>query len=166
MIEHDPIIVIRDLLNQQWSPSRTSGIDITPHTGWYDFGSGGPQVTVTNDNSFAIEGGATGQTAGTGDGGVVQVRSGTVLVNAWAGNRDDLRGEAPGGGDLNPKLLAFQMGAEIHRIIQSNASSVDEFISVGADDIRSLVDDDVPETVYRREVTVRYTYHDAAAQTP
>lgn len=165
MIENGPIVIVKNLLVTGWDATNTPLADAPRfHTGWYDFGSSDPQVTVTNPESSVVNGGDTGQTAGTGDGGVSQVRAGTVLVNAWAGTRDDLEGAGTNGGDVNPKDAAYQMAAEVHRIIQSNAQGTStatgdpELTSLGADATRRVVDTDVDPVVYRYEVTVRFSY--------
>lgn len=167
MLDEDPIIVVRDLLSQSWESANTPlANDPRIHTGWYDYGSSDPQVTVTNSEEFTAEGGDTGYTAGTGDGGVAQVRVGTILVNCWAGSRDDLEGAGTDGSDVNPKDAAYQMANEVHRIMSNNADGTTDdsgnrqLNSLSADDARRLVETDETPTVFRHEVTVRYTYVD------
>lgn len=166
MIDEDPVLIIKDLLVNNWDANDTSLADAPRiHTGWYNYGSSDPQVTITNPDEFTVGGGNTGISAGTGDGGAAQVRAGTVTVNAWAGTRDDMEGVGDGGSNLNPKDAAYSMAKEVHGIIQNNADGTlddggnRQLNSLGADEARRIVDsnDDGP-AVYRYEVTVKYTY--------
>jgi len=160
MIQEDPVVTIHDLLSSNWDASNTPlASNPSIHTGWYDFGSSDPQVTITTPDEFTTGGGDTGHSAGTGSGGVAQVRAGTVQVDCWAGTREDLEGAGAGGSDVNPKDASYQMAREVHRIMQEHAGGASsELNSLGADDIRRLVDTDRTPVVYRHEVTVRYTY--------
>lgn len=162
MIDADPALTIRDLLTTEWDATNTSLADApTINTGWFDYGNGDPQVTISNKNEFTIGGGDTGHSAGTGDGRAVQVRAGTLLVNGWSGTREELRGAAGDGSDINPKQMSFELGREIHRILQSNASD-DAFQSLGADAVRGIPETDAADFVHRHEVTCKYTYIDRA----
>lgn len=165
MIAEDPIVIIKDLLVNNWNAGNTPlASDPSIHTGWYDFGSADPQVTVTNPDEFTVGGGETGHTGGTGDGGVSQARAGTVLANCWSGTREDMEGAGSGGSDVNPKDAAYQMAREVHRIMQANATGTTDsngkpqLNSLGADDVTRIVDTDRDPAVYRYEVTIRYTY--------
>lgn len=165
MIDKDPTLIVRDILLNNWDTTNTAyGTDLSTtdppriHTGWYDFGRGGPQVTVTNPDSFVVGGGETGYSGGTGAGEPVQVRAGTLLVNGWSGTREELKGTASDGSDVNPKQMAFELGKEVWRITKNHASGTAELETVGPDNVRGLVEDEAPEVVFRREVTVKYTY--------
>lgn len=165
MLSEDPVIIIRDLLDNNWTTGNTvlaNKPDI--HTGWYDYGSSDPQVTVTNPEESTVGGGETGHTAGTGAGGVSQIRAGTVLVNCWAGTREDTKGAGSGGSDVNPKEAAYDMAGEVHRIAQANATGTTDsngnrqLNSLGADPVRRVVDTEKDPVVYRYEATVKFTY--------
>jgi hypothetical protein len=157
-------VALRDLLSAEWTPGNTRLSDAPRvHTGWYDTGSSGQQVTVTNPEGGVVNGGDTAATGG-GAGGASQVRAGTVLVNCWAGSREDCRGVGDGGRDVNPKSAAYSMAVEAHRIVQSSADGRDtdgdgvpEYPALGADTARRVVDTDDGTATYRYEVTVRYT---------
>lgn len=112
-------LTVRDLLRDNWDntglPVSLADSDI--HTGWYDDGRGFPQLTVTNNEDGPFGGGETGFSAIAGDGtGGVQTRSGTVLVTAWAGSRDDY--DSAG----EEELQAHEMASEIERIVAGNQS--------------------------------------------
>lgn len=165
MLEEDPVVIVQDLIETNWDADNTPlTADPRVHTGWYDFGSPDPQVTVTNPEESTVGGGDTGITAGSGDGSAVQVRAGTILVNCWAGTREDMEGQGDGGADVNPKDAAYKMAREVHRILMANASGTDDdsgnpqLTSLSADGIRRLVDTEPESAVFRYEVTARYTY--------
>lgn len=154
---NDPILQIRDLLLDELDDTNLSYTgNVRIHTGWYDYDSGTPQITVTNKNEFTVDGGETAISAGTGDGGAVQKRAGTVLVNGWSGTRNNLTGQGPAGDDVNPKQMAYELGKEIARITLNG--DIEDFLSVAPDTIRGIAEDDAPEIVFREECTVRYTY--------
>lgn len=156
MIDTDPVILIRDMLQANWDVSNTD-LSEQPriHTGWYDYDAGTPQVTVTNPNEFVVNGGLTGISAG-GNDKPVQRKAGTVLVNGWSGTREKLKGEGPNGDDINPKKMSHQLGKEINRVMLSNTTNVVN--SIAPDSVQGSVEDEGPEIVFRHEVTVRYTY--------
>ena len=157
MTDVDPVLLIRNLLISEWVHENTSLSD-TPriHTGWYDYASGNPQVTVTNTSETVIGGGDTAISAGTGSGGQVQIRTGIALVNSWSGERDKLRGEGPDDEDVNPKQLAFEFRKEVTRILNNN--DIEEFNSIAADGFDSFADTDGSDIIFRQEVPARYTY--------
>lgn len=165
MLDEDPLVTVRKILVENWDEDNTVLADVPRfQTGWYDFGSDDPQVTITNSDEGVVEGLHTGQTAATGAGGVHQIRSGMMLVNCWSGTYDDMQGMGDGGEDISPKQAAWDMAKEVHRIIQENASGTtdedgnQQLQSLGAEDIRRIVDTDRDPAVFRYEVTVLYTY--------
>lgn len=175
MLGRAPEVIVYTLLRDGWTPANTSYPGVPRiHSGWWDYATaaaGGtvpPTVTVTNPDEGTVAGGLTGQTAGTGSGGVSQVRAGTLDVNAWAGRREDCTGIGVGGADVNPKQLAWEMGVEVHRIIQEHAggtlaptTGAQELTALGADGMRMpppSADDSLNQAVFRRHVTVRYGY--------
>jgi hypothetical protein len=150
----DVRLTVRDLLRDNWSvsglPESVSDADI--HTGWFDGGKGFPQVSVSNTESSPVAGGATGYNAidGGGEGGV-QTRSGTVLVTAWGGSRDeyDNRGEE--------QLQTDEMADEIGRIVSQNQAPGElNSLSVGARN--TLVDDDATPTEHAVQFQLVYTW--------
>jgi len=165
MLDREPNLIVRDLVRADWDVSNTP-LASSPrfHTGWYDYASSDPQVTFTNVEESTLDGGRTGVTAISGDGGTALIRAGTLLVNAWGGTRDDLRGAGSGGVDVNPKAAAYQMAREAARIIDANsggttdANGNPQLASLAADGAVSRVDPNPDKTVFRYEVTGRYTY--------
>lgn len=165
MLDEDPQIIVYDLLNNNWDESNTVLADPPKfQTGWYDHGSSDPQVSITNAEEGVIQGGSTGQTAGTGGGGVAQYRTGQILVNCWAGTYDDMEGKGSGNSDVSPKEAAYDMAAEVHRILQANGSGTTDdqgnkqLHSLAASDARRLVEDERDPSVFRYEVVAEYSY--------
>lgn len=154
--------LLRSRLQTNWDKTNTP-LGSNPHfsTGWYDFGSGGQQVTVTNPESSAVRGGDTGITSSGGDGKASQLKAGTVLVNAWAGDRNDCEGVGPNGEDRNPKQVCYKMAVEACRVVAQIDAKQTAFLSIYPDDDRRLPPDD--DGVYRYEVTVRFTFFGKAA---
>lgn len=165
MLSKDPLLIVRDLLVNNWDKSNTV-IDEDPsfHTGWYDYGGTDPQVTITNSDETVMDAGFTGQSAGTGGGGVAQYRTGFCLVNCWAGTYEDMEGKGSNSSDISPKDASYDMSKEVHRIMQANGSGTtdsngnQQFHSLAASDVRRVVEDEVDPAVFRYEVTVNYTY--------
>lgn len=166
MLPRDPKIIFRNVIRSNWNADNTPLADDPRfHTGWYDYGSSDPQVTFTNTEESTVDGGDTGHTGGTGDGGVADVRAGTLLINAWAGTRDDMATAGPGGSRVNPKAASYQMAVEINRILGENADGTlhpdtgdPELNSIGGDEGRELVDTGPDNAVFRYEVQGRFTY--------
>lgn len=167
MLEKDPIIIVRDLLVSDWDNTNLPLAEEPEITsGWYDHGSASPQVTITNTDENAVASGLSGQTAGTGDGGVAQTRHGTIIVNCWSGTYEDMEGMGVNGEDLSPKDVSYKMAVEVHRIIQRYAAGVygdngqKLLYSLAASDSRRVVEDQSDPTIFRYEVVVEYLYHD------
>ncbi|AUX08914.1 hypothetical protein AArcSl_1283 [Halalkaliarchaeum desulfuricum] len=150
----DPKLVVRDILRDEWDndavPTELEERDI--HTGWFDDGKGFPQIAVSNRNEDLSTVTDTGFTAIAGDGsGGVQDRTGTVLVTAFAGSRDeyDSRGIE--------RLQAEDMGNEISRIIGRNQSP-GEYLALAVGPREDLVDDEVSPTEYAVQFRIRYLW--------
>lgn len=163
MLAEEPTVTVRNLLaGATWDSSVTLLADAPRvHTGWFDYASGQQQVTVTNPEESTVNGGETGITAGTGDGGVAKVRAGTMLVNGWAGTRDDCEGAGTASNpNPNPKSVAYGLAREIDRIVTENAGGgTSDLNSLSVDPAQLRYDrDDDSAVVYRYELTVRYTY--------
>lgn len=150
----DPKLTVRDTLRDLWDNGvvheSLGNRDI--HTGWYDDGKGFPQVAVSNRDENVAGGGQTGFSAIAGDGaGGVQSRTGTVLVTAFAGSREDYditRGQ---------RLQAEQMGNEVSRVLGHNQSP-SEYLTLAVGPRTDLVDDDASPTEYAVQFQVRYTW--------
>lgn len=165
MLDEDPIIIVRNLLINNWNSNNTVLADDPKiHTGWYDFGSSDPQVTVTDTEEGVMDGGVTGHTAGTGNGGVVQYRVGQMLVNCWAGTYEDMEGQGANGSDVSPKAASYDMANEVHRIMQENASGTTDdsgnkqLHSLSTTDAQRMADDNRDPTIFRYQTIVEYTY--------
>jgi hypothetical protein len=150
----DVRLTIRNLLRSNWNnsslPVGVSDDDI--HTGWYDDGKGFPQISVTNTDGGAVGGGRTGYSAidASGAGGI-QLRSGTVLVTAWAGSRDDYDSRGL------EELQAEEMATVIEEIIGSNQSP-GQLDSLSVDRRRKLVDSDANPVEHYVQFDVRFTW--------
>lgn len=152
MMDKDIKLVIRDLLTNQWDATETV-LDSQPdiHTGWYDYDAGTPQVTITNVNHFTIGGGNTGLNAmPSGSGQTPDKRTGTILVNAWSGTRENV--------SQNPKKIAYSLTKHIDDIIGKNTTGHTHINSLATESVREIVEEDAPEVVTRREITARFTY--------
>lgn len=165
MLEEDPTLIIYNLLKDNWDKSNTPLADDPRFTtGWYNKASTDPQISITGMQETVAQGGQTGQTGGTGAGGVAQHRSGILFVNAWAGSYDDMEDAGPNGTKVSPKAASYQMGREVHRIIQEHATGTSkddgskQLHSMSASDMRSLIDDDVVPAIFRSETLVQFTY--------
>lgn len=165
MLDEDPQLIVRNLLIDEWEKDNTVlAMDPKFQTGWYDHGIADPQISITNAEEGVLRGGVSGQTAGTGAGGVVQYRTGQMLVNCWAGTYEDMQGKGENGDDVSPKASSYDMANEVHRIIQSNGSGTTDdsgskqLHSLSAVDTRRMVDDSRDPAVFRYEVVVQYTY--------
>lgn len=170
MLANEPNDIVADLLATKWDPTEY-GVAATEEppitTGWYDFNAGGPMVTCTNTDMGVVNGDATGYTGGSGDGGVSKVWAGVVLLNFWAGHRDEIGAINADGTTPNPKALAYGMARHAESILTGYATGTTddsgdvELASLGMDNPRMRVDtdEDVP-AVYRYEANARFTYHE------
>lgn len=164
MLEREPNVIIRGILASEWD-STSYGVASNPpiSTGWYDLDGGGPMVTVTNAEMGVVNGDVTGVTGSSGDGGISRVYTGTCLVNCWAGTRADCEGIAVGGGNLNPKTVAWRMARHADDILVQQARGTTnagdpELRSLAPDQPRQLVNTDHEPAVYRYELTARFTF--------
>jgi hypothetical protein len=150
----DVRLTIRNLLRSNWNNS-TLPVDLSAddiHTGWYDDGKGFPQVSVTDTDEGSVGGGRTGYSSIDGGGaGGVQLRSGTALVTAWAGSRDDY--DARGADELQ----ADEMATVIEEIIGSNQSP-GELDALSIDRRRKLVDSDSNPVEHYVQFDVRFVW--------
>jgi hypothetical protein len=150
----DPKLLVRDILRDEFDDTNVPvGLDQRDiHTGWYDDGKGFPQIAVSNRDENVAGGGQTGFTAIAGDGaGGVQNRTGTVLVTAFAGSREeyDSRGLE--------RLQAEQMGDEVSRVIGANQSP-DAYLTLSVGPRADLLDTDANPTEYAVQYQVRYNW--------
>jgi len=143
--------LLRDEYDSSGHPKQLTSSDI--HTGWWDAGKGNPQISVTNDEESPFDGGRTGYAGYRGDGsGPIQHRQGTVLVNCWAGTRDDYSERG-----LEQKQ-ANEMRNEVERIIFNNATAIDELDSLSVISAEKVVETDDTPSMHRVQIEVQYTY--------
>jgi len=150
----DPKLVVRNLLRDDYNNTNVAtDIETTDiHVGWYDAGRGFPQIAVSNRSERALNGGNTGFSGIAGDGsGPIQDRTGTVLVTAFAGSREEYEQRGL------ERLQAEQMGDEISRIIGANTSP-DEYLSLSVGPRDDLIDTDASPTEYSVQFSVRYIW--------
>ena len=152
----DPILVLRNLLVNNWDASTTSvANDVVIHTGWYNRDGDMPCITVTNMDEGPYRGGVTGFTGLDGQTGKGRQRlSGYALVNCVAGTRDDCQGIASGGGDLNPKKVRNELFEQASQILLDESPV--EFLTLAPGDTRDIVDDDQGPAVFRTVVRARW----------
>lgn len=173
MLAEEPNVIVKDIVSPLFDETEVgleSGTTVRHHTGWYDFDGGGPQVTYTNTSMGVVNGGQTGFTGGSGDGGHVKVWAGTFFLNCWAGNRNELSGLGTGGTTPNPKSLAYKMAVHVASILDDYAEGTTddsgnrELSSIGVDTpaMRVATDEEVP-AVYRYELTIRFTYKEVTS---
>lgn len=163
MLNEEPDKIIYDLLRTEWNVANTTYTnDPKFQTGWYDYGSDEPQVSVTEPGHSVVDGGDTNISAITGSGGVVQRLLGTVLVNCWSGTFQDTRSAGAG----NPKNAAFQMAQEARRILLGNAQGTRkpdgsrQLWTIAPGEARRRTEDDEDPTIFRYEVTTAFVHVD------
>lgn len=147
-------LTVRNLLRTSWDnstlPVALDDVDI--HTGWYDDGKGFPQVSVSNDEEGASNGGETGYSAIAADGsGGIQSRSGTVLVTVWGGSRDDY--DSRGLEELQTETMADV----VEEIVGANQSP-GNLTSLAVGQRTKLVDDDADPVEHAVQFQLRYTW--------
>lgn len=151
----DTALLVRDTLRANWD---NTGLAVTLsdsdiHTGWYDDSKGYPQISVTRSDEGVVGGGEAGFTGIRGDGsGVTQLRSGVVLVDVWAGSRDDY--DARG----REKVQLEQMAETAEKILHTEAASVPEVASVAVTTRTNIADTDSTPTEYRVQLEVTYVW--------
>lgn len=174
MLEDEPLVTIRNLIRDEWAtgdvvipaPGALEWQDFS--TGWYDRGSGGQQITVSNPTEDVVEGGETGYTAGTGDGGTANAVVGSCLVSCWPGTREECEGIGPNGEDVNPKSLAYAYAKEASRILRRypDGPPGTEFNSLGTPGASREPDDEGPQIIYRWQMRAVYTYGERHERAP
>lgn len=111
----EPSITIRDLLRDNWDNSNTSiSSDPDIDTGWWDFNSDSPQVTLAGGEDSPVGGGQTGWSGINSVGDPVQEMDGSVQIDCWANRRS---------ASVNPKTLVYEFAEEVRRIIYNNAKN-------------------------------------------
>lgn len=165
MLDEDPIVIVYELLRNNWDASNTALADPPMfNTGWYDRTAETPQVTVTNSEEGVWQGGNTGHSAASGDGGVTQYRMGSIQVNCWGGSYDTLAGMGDDGSDVSPKEACYDMAGEVHRITQENATGTTkddgskQLHTMSATDTQRVVETEKDPSVFRYQVIVEYGY--------
>lgn len=163
MIDKEPDKIIYDLLRNNWNNVNTPySSDPKFQTGWYDFGSSEPQISISEPDERVAGGGVTDITAISGSGGVVQRRVGDVMTNCWSGTFEDTRDAGVG----NPKEAAFRLGKETRRILMANANGTTnadgskQLLSIAPGRVRRRTEDGEDPTVFRYEIQTTYSYVD------
>jgi len=146
---------VRDLLRNNWDNTsmveNVASEDI--HTGWWDADKAFPQVTVTSDEEGPLNGGETGVTALKGDGtGYIQHRNGTVLVDVWAGSREDY------GSAGEEQVQLQEMMDEVERIVFNNLQNLTDVDSVAITNRTKLVDVEEEPTEHRCQFELTYNW--------
>lgn len=152
----DPKITFVNLLKNNWNNGNTSiASDPTIHTGWFDQQSKKYQITVTNPDEVAIDGGDTGYSGIAGDGtSPYQTFSGTVLTNTWTW-RDPDDNTKP-----NPKKLGREFAEEIKRIIRANYDDATDLNVIAFMNANEIVETDKKPPVFRYECELGYIYRE------
>lgn len=121
----DVKLIVRDALRDNWDNERIP-VELTTtdiHTGWYDGDKSYPQITVTRADEKVVNGGITGFTGIAGDGtGGTQQRTGTVLVDVWAGSADDY--ETRGLEELQAEKMTRLVEQVLHDYTLDSLSSI------------------------------------------
>ena len=155
----DPKLTVLDELEARFDPSNTPLADAPAmHTGWYNYASGGFQISISNFEHSTVDGGLTGITASSGDGHMTKHRAGTGLVNVW-GRREDAKNAGPNGDDVPVKDAIYEVAREATDVIDTTDLSGKWLATLAVDDGESSTDpESYEDPVYRYELTVRYAW--------
>lgn len=156
LIDEDPYIILRDLLQSNWTSSNISGtFDSSKriHTGQYDNNNTYPEVTLTGKDEDHSPDGIDPSGSG---------------LTSWTDNTIDCQIWVPVDRDAigtNPKKMRFELAKEIQEIIYDNQSGTTD--SSGNAQLTRLEIgtplDDVEDTddpvILRTTVPIGYQYH-------
>ena len=147
----DPVMGIKNVLKDNWDADNTSSVTPSFSTGWYDYKTTSPQITITDPEENALSSGPTGYFGITTGGVPAQYWLGSVDINVWLTRE----GQA-----INPKLLRSQFVAEIKRLIRANYDDVTDLDSIVWRGGHGSVEADKKPAVYRYAGTVGFGYLD------
>lgn len=163
----DPKIEILDLLRTYWDDSYMSFDEtrlysnknkLVFHTGWHDRDGDIPCVTVSSKNEGPLSDGPTGWTANHASGAAMQRMDGFVSVNFVAGAWEHLRGTAPDGSDVNPKVAREEMYQHGAQILTDAGSSNLLLVAPGQTLEVQDTGDENENTIYRVSMRAGYQF--------
>lgn len=158
----DPLQVMCDLLDDNWTAANTSSITPRFSTGDWDHGrEGGPGVFVWDHDEVPIDTGASTYAFMAGDGsGPGQLRLGQVWVACTAYRWNKKTGTPPAWAAINPKAMCWQLVRECMRIVHARFIAADpalaDYQSVGCGQVALAVKDG-PPALFSRQFPVVYT---------
>lgn len=147
----DPKLSIKDLIRDNWIAANTSNITPSIHTGWYDYDSKHPQITVTTPSETVIGGGTSGYSGMGSDGTPSQMWDGYVMLDIWTTR------EATA---INPKQLIFEMRKEVARIVKANYEAITDLNYIAWKGGGEIVETDQSPVVFRWTGEIGYSYLD------
>lgn len=154
MVTLEPVKDVTDLIASTWGGVSSLSSDPEFSTGKWSREHKMPAVVVHAQEETPLDGGNTGYTGMSGDtGSGMQVRQGTVLVEAVAGRRGDV--------SENPKKVRSQMANHIMDLLIDDTSWPEGYRSIAprnTRDMEATTDEEGTDVIYLREIRVRYLY--------
>ena len=112
-----PKLGLKNLLKAEWTAANTATITPSFSTGWYDYKTATPVVTITGDEEVSQSSGVTGYFGLATNGVPAQYWVGSIAVNCWVTRVD---------GAVNPKQMCHLLKEEIKRIIRANYDQISD----------------------------------------
>lgn len=151
----EPVKDIYVLLRDNWDDNQVPALSSPPEfsTGKWGSEHSFPAVVVHSEDEGVLNGGETGYTAFDSSGSGMQIRDGSVKVEAVAGRRSDVA--------ENPKKVRAQMKAHIVSLLMDFQNWPDGYrnLSPGSTtDMEVTSDEEDPTPIYSKQVSVNYLY--------
>jgi hypothetical protein len=171
MTDDSRTIAVRNLIADNYDATNvtTQGTYVDPaggvdvQTGQWSREQPKPVIAIHGRDEGVESGGATGHTAYTGSGGVMQVRSGTLQIDCVAGTRADCEGLGNDGSDLNPKgvreALEDHLAEDI--LLSNGLTPPDPLRTIsptGSTEVELTSDATDLQPLYAVQLTAQYTY--------
>ena len=146
---NDPVVSIKDVIEDNWTATNTSTITPVFSTGWYSSKQKLPQITFTDPAEFPQSSGTAPFLGITTNGAPHQYFVSSIDCNVWVSRA---------GVSINPKKCRFEFVQEIQRILLAKYAEVGDLDFIGWRGGQARVDDTVVPAVFRFAGEIGYSY--------
>lgn len=148
----EPVVTIKNLLEDNWNSSNTSNITPKFKDGFIEKRIERPLITVSGAEESPIDGGQTGFVGIQSGKGPAKLMDGTLQVDCWD-DQDNRRTDS-----VNAKIVVYEFSEEIKRITTEEVFNAQDLRYISWIGRTQQPDATESPTVFRQQCLIRFGY--------